>query len=81
MQHKITTYLESTDLKLFQKILLKGFEALEPSEQSDLIRMRIESDCEDFYTELVNDVEREVQEAYMEQQDREYDRKFNQRVY
>ena len=81
MQHKITTYLQSTDLKVFQKIILKGFEALEASEQGELIRMRIESDCEDFYTELVKDIENEVQEAYMEELDREFDRKFNQRVF
>jgi len=81
MQHKITTYLESKDLKLFQKIILKGFEALESSEQGELIRMRIKSDCEDFYTELVKDIENEVQEAYMEQLDLEFDRKFNQRNY
>ena len=81
MQHKITTYLQSTDLKLFQKIILKGFEALDASEQGDLIRQRIETDCEDFYTELVKDVENAVQDAHMEQLDREFDRKFNQRVY
>ena len=81
MQHKITTYLQSTDLKVFQKIILKGFEALDASEQGDLIRQRVKTDCEDWYTELVNDVENAVQDAHMEQLDREFDRKFNQRVY
>ena len=81
MQHKITTYLQSTDLKVFQKIILKGFEALDASEQGDLIRQRVETDCEDWYTELVNDVENAVQDAHMEQLDLEWDRKFNQRVY
>jgi len=81
MQHKIITYLQSTDLKVFQKIILKGFEALDASEQSDLIKQRIETDCEDWYTELVNDVENAVQDAHMEQLDREFDRKFNQRIY
>jgi len=54
---------------------------LDSSEQGDLIRQRIETDCEDWYTELVNDVENAVQDAHMEQLDREFDRKFNQRVY
>ena len=81
MQHKITTYLQSTDLKVFQKIILKGFEALDASEQGDLIRQRVKTDCEDWYTELVNDVENAVQDAHMEQLDREFDRKFNQRIY
>ena len=81
MQHKITSYLQSTDLKVFQKIILKGFEALDASEQGDLIRQRVKTDCEDWYTELVNDVENAVQDAHMEQLDREFDRKFNQRVF
>tara|TARA_R100001015_G_C4629918_1_gene191143 strand:- start:2553 stop:2798 length:246 start_codon:yes stop_codon:yes gene_type:complete len=81
MQHKIITYLQSTDLKLFQKIIIKGFEALDSSEQSALIRQRIETDCEDFFTELVKDVENAVEDAHMEQLDREFDRKFNQRIY
>ena len=81
MQHKIITYLQSTDLKLFQKILLKGFEALDPSEQGDLIRQRVETDCEDFFSELTKDVENAVQDAHQEQLDREFDRKFNQRIY
>jgi len=81
MQHKITTYLQSTDLKVFQKIILKGFEALDASEQGDLIRQRVKTDCEDWYTELVNDVENAVQDAHMEQLDREFDRKFNQRIF
>ena len=81
MQHKITTYLQSKDLKLFQKIILKGFEALDASEQGDLIRQRIETDCEDFFSELTKDVENAVQDAHMEQLDLEWDRKFNQRIY
>ena len=81
MQHKITTFLQSTDLKLFQKIIIKGFEALDSSEQGDLIRQRVKTDCEDWYTELVNDVENAVKDAHMEQLDREFDRKFNQRIF
>ena len=81
MQHKITTYLQSTDLKLFQSIILLGFLALDSSEKDYLIKQRVETDCEDWYTELVNDIENAVEDAHMEQLDREFDRKFNQRIY
>ena len=81
MQHKITTYLQSKDLKVFQSIILLGFLALDSSEKDDLIKQRVKTNCEDWYTELVNDIENAVEDAHMEQLDLEWDRKFNQRVF